>query len=286
VVELSPRRRNAGSFHWVHAIAVDAKGNVLYAEVDTGKRVQKSIDLGRAAIALPARRERFFYRQERRSACRSNYRSGLREKSQRQQSGGSNMRTHCSRCVYARTSRLAGLGIWRDQPRRPEDPKRSDSGVIEPTCRALCPTSGRPNSIVRGSDGGRDSGLTKKGLGKSDVVSGDAPKSGCRCQHHTAVDRHRQGRRGSPIRPIPGGAGRQQHLKEKNAVLLNIRPPTADSPARLHPEHRVVHPTTHYMWANGTGNGADQVPASQTSWFLSPPIMPSAPALRCADTTR
>ena len=33
--------RNAGQFHWVHAIAVDAKGNVYAAEVDTGKRIQK-----------------------------------------------------------------------------------------------------------------------------------------------------------------------------------------------------------------------------------------------------
>ena len=33
--------RNAGEFHWIHAMAVDAKGNVYTAEVDTGKRVQK-----------------------------------------------------------------------------------------------------------------------------------------------------------------------------------------------------------------------------------------------------
>lgn len=33
--------RNAGQFHWIHAMAVDAKGNVYTAEVDTGKRVQK-----------------------------------------------------------------------------------------------------------------------------------------------------------------------------------------------------------------------------------------------------
>ena len=33
--------RNAGQFHWVHAMAVDAKGNVYTAEVDTGKRIQK-----------------------------------------------------------------------------------------------------------------------------------------------------------------------------------------------------------------------------------------------------
>jgi hypothetical protein len=33
--------RNAGQFHWVHAMAVDAMGNVYTAEVDTGKRVQK-----------------------------------------------------------------------------------------------------------------------------------------------------------------------------------------------------------------------------------------------------
>jgi hypothetical protein len=33
--------RNAGQFHWVHAMAVDAKGNVYTAEVDSGKRIQK-----------------------------------------------------------------------------------------------------------------------------------------------------------------------------------------------------------------------------------------------------
>jgi len=33
--------RNAGQFHWVHAMAIDAKGNVYTAEVDTGKRIQK-----------------------------------------------------------------------------------------------------------------------------------------------------------------------------------------------------------------------------------------------------
>jgi len=38
LVELSPQ---CGQFHWVHALAVDAKGNVYTAEVDTGKRIQK-----------------------------------------------------------------------------------------------------------------------------------------------------------------------------------------------------------------------------------------------------
>ena len=33
--------RKAGEFHWVHNIAIDSKGNVYTAEVDTGKRVQK-----------------------------------------------------------------------------------------------------------------------------------------------------------------------------------------------------------------------------------------------------
>ena len=33
--------RNAGQFHWVHNVAVDSKGNLYTAEVDTGKRVQK-----------------------------------------------------------------------------------------------------------------------------------------------------------------------------------------------------------------------------------------------------
>lgn len=33
--------RQAGDFHWVHALAVDSKGNVYTGEVDNGKRVQK-----------------------------------------------------------------------------------------------------------------------------------------------------------------------------------------------------------------------------------------------------
>jgi DNA-binding beta-propeller fold protein YncE len=33
--------RNAGEFHWVHAMAVDQLGNVYTAEVDNGKRIQK-----------------------------------------------------------------------------------------------------------------------------------------------------------------------------------------------------------------------------------------------------
>lgn len=33
--------RMAGQFHWVHNIAVDTKGNIYTAEVDTGKRLQR-----------------------------------------------------------------------------------------------------------------------------------------------------------------------------------------------------------------------------------------------------
>ena len=33
--------RQAGQFHWVHALAVDSKGNVYTGEVDNAKRVQK-----------------------------------------------------------------------------------------------------------------------------------------------------------------------------------------------------------------------------------------------------
>ena len=33
--------RNAGQFHWVHNLAVDSRGNIYTAEVDTGKRIQK-----------------------------------------------------------------------------------------------------------------------------------------------------------------------------------------------------------------------------------------------------
>jgi DNA-binding beta-propeller fold protein YncE len=33
--------RNAGQFHWVHNLAVDSRGNIYTAEVDTAKRAQK-----------------------------------------------------------------------------------------------------------------------------------------------------------------------------------------------------------------------------------------------------
>jgi sugar lactone lactonase YvrE len=33
--------RNAGQFHWVHAMAVDQQGNVYTGEVDNAKRIQR-----------------------------------------------------------------------------------------------------------------------------------------------------------------------------------------------------------------------------------------------------
>jgi DNA-binding beta-propeller fold protein YncE len=42
--------RYAGQFHWVHNIAVDSKGNLYTAEVDTGKRVQKFVHQGLGAV--------------------------------------------------------------------------------------------------------------------------------------------------------------------------------------------------------------------------------------------
>lgn len=40
------RGRNAGHFHWVHNLAVDSRGNIYTAEVDTGKRAQKFTRVG------------------------------------------------------------------------------------------------------------------------------------------------------------------------------------------------------------------------------------------------
>jgi DNA-binding beta-propeller fold protein YncE len=42
--------RYAGQFHWVHNIAVDSKGNLYTAEVDTAKRVQKFVNQGLAPV--------------------------------------------------------------------------------------------------------------------------------------------------------------------------------------------------------------------------------------------
>jgi len=38
--------RQAGQLHWVHNLAVDSKGNVYTAEVDSGKRAQKFVFKG------------------------------------------------------------------------------------------------------------------------------------------------------------------------------------------------------------------------------------------------
>ena len=38
--------RQAGMFHWVHNIAVDANGNVFTTEVDNGKRIQRFRPVG------------------------------------------------------------------------------------------------------------------------------------------------------------------------------------------------------------------------------------------------
>lgn len=40
--------RSAGQFHWVHALALDSKGNIYAGEVDTGRRVQKFVPRGDA----------------------------------------------------------------------------------------------------------------------------------------------------------------------------------------------------------------------------------------------
>ncbi|HMH49551.1 MAG TPA: hypothetical protein VK548_04915 [Candidatus Acidoferrum sp.] len=42
--------RYAGQFHWVHNIAVDSKGHLYTAEVDTAKRVQKFVNHGLASV--------------------------------------------------------------------------------------------------------------------------------------------------------------------------------------------------------------------------------------------
>jgi DNA-binding beta-propeller fold protein YncE len=41
IAKVSRNGRSAGQFHWVHNLAVDSRGNIYTAEVDTGKRAQK-----------------------------------------------------------------------------------------------------------------------------------------------------------------------------------------------------------------------------------------------------
>jgi hypothetical protein len=51
VASFGRSRRNAGQFHRIHAMAIDAKGNVYTAEVDTGKaHPEIQAYLGRATI--------------------------------------------------------------------------------------------------------------------------------------------------------------------------------------------------------------------------------------------
>ena len=40
-----PAGRAAGQFHWLHTMAIDSHGNLFTGDVDTGKRVQKFIQL-------------------------------------------------------------------------------------------------------------------------------------------------------------------------------------------------------------------------------------------------
>ena len=42
--------RQAGQFHWVHNLAVDSKGNLYTAEVETAKRVQKFVNQGLSPV--------------------------------------------------------------------------------------------------------------------------------------------------------------------------------------------------------------------------------------------
>ena len=48
--KLGRNGRYAGQFHWVHNLAVDSKGNVFTAEVDSAKRAQKFVYHGLAPI--------------------------------------------------------------------------------------------------------------------------------------------------------------------------------------------------------------------------------------------
>jgi hypothetical protein len=43
--------RQAGEFHWLHALAVDARGDLYTGEVDTGQRVQKFVRYGAAGCS-------------------------------------------------------------------------------------------------------------------------------------------------------------------------------------------------------------------------------------------
>ena len=43
--------RSAGQFHWVHNLALDSRGNIYTAEVDTGKRAQKFEPKDEIAVA-------------------------------------------------------------------------------------------------------------------------------------------------------------------------------------------------------------------------------------------
>jgi len=47
--------RQAGEFHWLHALAVDAEGDIYTGEVDTGQRVQKFLRYGGSGCSGPGR---------------------------------------------------------------------------------------------------------------------------------------------------------------------------------------------------------------------------------------
>jgi DNA-binding beta-propeller fold protein YncE len=51
VARLGRNGRSAGQFHWIHNMAVDAKGNIYTTEVDSGKRAQRFVYKGTAPVA-------------------------------------------------------------------------------------------------------------------------------------------------------------------------------------------------------------------------------------------
>jgi len=46
--------RQPGAFHWIHDIAADSEGNLYTSEVDTGKRAQKFVRVGRRTCRAPS----------------------------------------------------------------------------------------------------------------------------------------------------------------------------------------------------------------------------------------
>ena len=253
--------RNAGQFHWVHAMAVDAKGNVYTAEVDTGKRIQKfkltSDALDRRIAQVT--RERRDYR------WRSVAGSGQAPQESRPQLAWRKLNDDDLRGALAAPLALAAFGFAT--PAYARQDKTVKIGVLN-DMSSLYADIGGPGSTLAAQDGGR--GFRPDGQGLEDrrdlaAITRTSPTSAPTSRGNGSTST-----RSTSIVDVPNSGvalAVSNVVKEKNGVLLNsgaasVRP-HRQAHARRTPSHWTYDT---YMLANGTGKAL--VKAGGDTWFF------------------